>query len=137
MRVAVGIEHTDDLLEDFAQALAAVRDPNPLSGPSPDPASSTSSTEHRPACSQPAPLAGRHAWPPGTPLPPAHAVMKCNANGAPLAGTGVPLPPGVPPPKSGGADVPPGAALLGGSVLGCLLSDQTGSVAIRKTRTPE
>ena len=111
IRVAAGIEHADDLLADFAQALAAAR-----KAPEPE----RSRARHQPAGSNN--------------TAPAHGAMECNASGAPFAGTGLPLPPGVPPPGSGAADPLPGAALVGGSVLGCLLSDsaQMGGVTIRK-----
>jgi hypothetical protein len=95
-----------------------------------EPAPAAKTTPHAPAPMKPRP--------PSEPQAPAHGVMRCNANGAPLAGTGVPLPEGVPPPGAGGgADVPPGAALLGGSVLGCLLSDRQGGVTIRQTRAAQ
>ena len=125
VRVALGVEATDDLLDDFAQALMAVRRAaaNPGADPEPCPTSRA--------------LNGGRAWPPGKQLPPAHGVMESNADGAPLAGTGVPLPPGVPPPGAAGPDPPPGAALVGGSVLGCLLAEHQGGVTIRQTRTPE
>ena len=125
VRVALGVEATDDMLNDFAQALMAVRR-----------ATANPSSDSEP-CRTGRALNGGRAWPPGKPLPPAHGVMESNADGAPLAGTGVPLPPGVPPPGAAGPDPPPGAALVGGSVLGCLLSEHQGGVTIQQTRTPE
>ena len=121
----MGVEATNDLLDDFAQALMAVRRSaaNPSTDPEPSPTSAA--------------LDGGRPWPPGKQLPPAHGVMESNADGAPLAGTGVPVPPGVPPPGAAGPDPPPGAAILGGSVLGCLLRDHQSGVTIRQTRTPE